>query len=134
MPSGATSGPVTVTVGGVVSNGMQFSVELLSITGISSNIGKAGDSITIIGTGFGQTQSNSTVDFYGIVAAIQTWNDTQIVATVPNSAVSGSVDVTVGSITWYGPQFTMTRAVQLTDSKNNLTTYTSALSEEFGFP
>ena len=68
VPSTATNGPVTLTEDGITSNGVQFSLlEPLSITGISANIGQAGDPITITGTGFGATQSNSTVDFYGTV-------------------------------------------------------------------
>jgi RHS repeat-associated protein len=127
VPSTATSGPVTVSESGVISNSMQFSVEALSITGISANIGQAGDSITITGTGFGTTQSNSTVDFYGTMAAVQSWNDTQIVATVPANAGTGTVDVSVGGVTWYGMQFNMTTWVDVTDSKGNQTLYSSVM-------
>ena len=127
VPSNATSGPLTVSVGGVTSNAVQFSVETLSISSVSPNTGPAGTSVTITGTGFGATQSTSIVDFWGATAVIQSWTDTRIVATVPAGAPSGSVDVTVGGVLWYGPQFTMTRAFQLTDSKNNQSSYTSAL-------
>src|SRR5208283_3096049 len=106
VPSTATNGPVTLTEDAITSNGVQFSLlEPLSITGISANIGQAGDPITITGTGFGATQANSTVDFFGTPAAVQSWSDTQIAVTVPQGMTSGSVDVSVASVTWYGPQF-----------------------------
>jgi len=127
VPLNATTGPLTVTEGGVTSNSVQFSLESLSVTGISPTSGPVGMQVTITGTGFGGTQSSGTVDFYGTSANVQSWSDTQIVAIVPSGAPSGSVDVTVGSLPWYGPQFTVTRSTQLTDSKNNQSTYTSAL-------
>ena len=128
VPSNATSGSVTLTEEAVTSNSAAFSLlEALSVTNISPTIGPVGTTVTITGTGFGPAQSNSTVDFYGTVAAIQSWNDTQIVATVPAGAGTGSVDVTVGEVTLYGPQYTITQTIQLTDSKNNQSSYTSAL-------
>ena len=127
VPTGATSGPLTVTEGGVTSNSLSFSVESLSVTSISPNFGPAGTPVTISGTGFGSTQANGTVDFFGTAASIQSWSDTQIVAILPATASSGSVNVSVGSVRWYGPLFTITRTIQMTDSKSNQTNYTSAM-------
>ena len=127
VPTGATSGPLTATEGGVTSNSVSFSVENLSITGVSPNSGPAGTPVIISGAGFGATQTSSSVDFFGTSASVQSWSDTQIVAILPATASSGSVNVTVGSIRWFGPQFTVTRTIQLTDSKNNQSSYTSAL-------
>jgi RHS repeat-associated protein len=127
VPSNATSGPLTVMQGGVVSNGVQFNVEPLSVTGVSPSSGPAGSLVTISGTGFGSSQSNSTVDFAGTIAAVQSWSDTQIVAIVPPDAASGTVDVNVASLYWFGPNFTMTTTTQVTDSKGNVSSYSSAL-------
>jgi RHS repeat-associated protein len=130
VPSDATNGPVTVTVDGVTSNSAQFTVlEALSLTGISPNSGPIGSSITISGAGFGATQSNSTVGFYGGAATVTSWSDTQIVATVPAGITSGPVTITVGGKSnWpQGPWFTLTTTVNLTDSLGNPTTYTSAV-------
>jgi RHS repeat-associated protein len=128
VPSSATSGPVTVTEGGVVSNYVQFTVlEPLAVTGISPTIGAAGTTVTINGAGFGPTQSNSTVDFYGTVATVTSWSDTQITALVPVGAPSGSVDVNVAGNMAYGPSFTVTSSLTLTDSLGNTTSYTVAL-------
>jgi RHS repeat-associated protein len=127
VSTGTTSGPVTVTKAGVTSNSLPFTVENLSVTSISPSIGPAGSVVRVFGTGFGTTQANSTVDFYGLVASVQSWSDTEIDAIVPAGTISGTVDVTVGGILWYGPNFTVTKQVQLTDSKNNQSTYTSAM-------
>jgi RHS repeat-associated protein len=127
VPSNATSGPVTVIEGGVTSNSVQFSVETLSVTGISPALAAAGAQVAISGTGFGSTQANSTVDFNGTVASVQSWSDTQIVAIVPKGTVTGSVNVTVGTILWYGPVFTIGQSIQVTDSKTNTSTYTLAM-------
>jgi YD repeat-containing protein len=127
VPTGATSGPLTVTEGGIPSNSLSFTVENLSVTGISPNIGPASTPVTITGTGFGVTQANGTVDFFGTTGTIQSWSDTQIVAILPATASSGSVNVTVGGVRVFGPHFTITRTIQITDSKSNQSSYTSAL-------
>jgi RHS repeat-associated protein len=129
VPSSATSGPVTVTEAGIVSNGVQFTVlEPLTVSGISPATGASGTTVTISGAGFGPTQSNSTVSFYGAFATnIASWSDTQITATVPSAASSGSVGVTVAGQTGWGPQFTRTNSVQVTDSLGNPSTYNAAV-------
>jgi len=127
VPLNASTGPVTVMEGGVTSGGIPFSVESLSITGISPNIGPAGTPVTITGTGFGLTQTSSTVDFRGTSATVQSWSDTQIIAIVPKGAASGPTDVTVGSVEWYGPFFTITIPIQATDSQNNQSSYTAGM-------
>jgi len=128
VPSTATNGPVTVTVDGVASNGVQFTVlSTLSITGISQSSGPVGATITITGTGFGATQSNSTADFYGVLATVVSWSDTQIVVTVPTLAASGGIGVGVGGETVISTtNFIVTSTVNLTDSLGNPTTYVSA--------
>jgi regulation of enolase protein 1 (concanavalin A-like superfamily) len=92
VPSTATSGPVTATVDGVTTAGVSFTVlEALSITGVSQSAGPVGTTITVTGTGFGASQSSSTLSFYGASATVTSWSDTQITATVP--AFSSSVCV-----------------------------------------
>jgi hypothetical protein len=127
VPTGATRGPLTVTEGGVNSNSVQFSIENLSVSGLSPALGPTGSQVTITGTGFGASQTTSGVTFRGTVANIQSWSDTQIVALVPVGSFSGSVNVTVGGIIFYGPQFTITTTAHLTDSKSNQTVYTFAM-------
>jgi RHS repeat-associated protein len=131
VPANATNGPVTLTEDGVTSNGVTFTVlEQLSVTGISPNIGPIGTTVTITGAGFGPTQSNSTVSFYGATATnITSWSDTQIVVVVPSGAATGPVTVQVASISAGAQTFTVSASLQLTDSLGNVTTYTS---EEVG--
>ncbi|MGC2830144.1 MAG: IPT/TIG domain-containing protein, partial [Candidatus Acidiferrum sp.] len=124
VPANATNGPVTVTVDGVTSNSVSFSLlEALSITSISQNVGPIGTKVTITGTGFGQTQSSSIAAFYGAAASVSSWSDTQIVATVATGSSSGPVTVTVGNVAAQGPWFTLSSMTNLTDSLGNPTTY-----------
>ena len=131
VPSNVSTGtaPLTVAVGGVTSNSMSFTVlEALTVTGYSPTSGPAGTSVTIYGSGFGPTQSTSVVDFWGTPANVTSWSDTQIVATVPAGAPSGPIQVHVAGLAMPSPElFTMIRTFQLTDSKGNSSTYTSAM-------
>ncbi len=128
VPSTATNGPVTVTVDGVTSAGVTFTVlEALSITSISTSGGPVGTTVIVTGTGFGASQSNSTLSFYGATATPTSWSDTQITATVPLLCSSGPVSVGVAEAVVYGPWFTLTSTANLTDSLGNPTTYVSAV-------
>jgi hypothetical protein len=103
VPSGATTGPVVVTVGGVASNGVGFTVTTLpNITGISPASGPVGTSVAISGINFGSSQGSSTVTFNGIVSTPTSWNSSLIVTPVPNGASSGNVVVTVVDSTGKG--------------------------------
>ena len=132
VPSNATSGSVTVVVGGVSSNSVDFNVENpLTITSLSpdsgpfDSLGGIFGSTTITGTGFGATQSNSTVNFYGINGAIVTsWSDTSLEVLVPIGADTGPVTVTVGGVTAIAPQWWHSNmVVHITDSLGNQTQY-----------
>jgi RHS repeat-associated protein len=132
VPSNATSGTVTVVVGGVSSNSVDFNVEdPLTITSLSpdsgpfDSLGGILGSTTITGTGFGATQSNSTVNFYGINGAIVTsWSDTSLEVMVPIGADTGPVTVTVGGVTAIAPQWWHANmVVHITDSLGNQTQY-----------
>ena len=118
VSASATSGSVTVTEGGVVSNSEAFSlIEGSTITGISPPNGPVGASVTITGAGFGPTQSDSTVAFYGaLVTSITSWSDTSITVIVPSGASTGQISVMVAGETVYGPNFTLTFTANITDS------------------
>jgi hypothetical protein len=109
VPSGAASGPVTVATSRVTSNSSQFTlIEAASATGVSPSSGTVGSSTVITGAGFGATQSNSTVNFYGATATtITSWSDTSITLAVPSGAATGNVTVTVVGNTATGPVFTI---------------------------
>jgi RHS repeat-associated protein len=130
VPSGATSGPVTVAASGVMSNSAQFTLtQAASVTSISPTTGLIGSSVTINGANFGATQGNSTVAFNTIpVTAIASWSATQIVAIVPLGASPGAISVKVAGITAQGPTFVPTSKAQVTDSLGNSSTYTGAVN------
>ena len=109
VPSGATSGNVVVTVGGVASNGMSFTVGSTtpSITSLTPTSGTVGTPVTIAGANFGATQGTSTVRFNGTVAVPTSWSGTSLVAPVPSGATSGNVVVTVGGVASNGMSFTV---------------------------
>ncbi len=109
VPSGATTGSVVVTVGGVASNGVTFTVAVSapSITSLSVTSGPVGTPVTITGTNFGATQGTSTVKFNGTAGVPTSWSATSIVVPVPSGATTGSVVVTVGGVASNGVTFTV---------------------------
>jgi hypothetical protein len=86
------------------------------ITSLSPNGGPVGTAVTINGTGFGSTQSTSTITFNGTIAAARgrnatSWSNTAIVVAVPAGATSGSVIVKVGTQSSNPVQFTVGTAI-----------------------
>jgi uncharacterized protein (TIGR03437 family) len=126
VPSGATTGNVVVTVSGVASNGVAFTVSSSSpapvISGISPSTGGIGSAVTIAGSNFGGTQGQSSVSFNGIVAIIAGWSDTGIAAKVPGGLNPGTatVNVSVNQLVSNGVQFTVTQPLFLTPSQSTM--------------
>jgi len=107
VPAGATTGNVVVTVGGLASNGVTFTVAP-KITTLSPTSGPVATSVTITGTTFGATQGTSTVTFNGTAATPTSWSATSIVVPVPAGATTtGNVVVTVGGLASNGVTFTV---------------------------
>jgi hypothetical protein len=109
VPTGATTGNVVVTVGGVASSGVAFTVIVPapSISSLNPTSGAVGASITVTGTNFGATQGTSTVKFNGTVAAATSWSATSVAVKVPTGATTGNVVVTVGGVASNGVNFTV---------------------------
>jgi RHS repeat-associated protein len=127
VSSGSTTSLATVTFDNVgVGGGSSLPNPVIS--GLSPSTGPPGTSVVISGSGFGQTQGSSAVLFNGATAAVTGWSDTQITATVPNSATTGPVSVAVGNITGQGPRFSIKFGAQLTDSLGNQTSYSSSIA------
>ena len=98
VPSGASAGNVVVTVNGTASTGVPF-VVTPGISYLSPSSGAVGTSVTITGSGFGASQSGSTITFNGVSAAsVSNWSNTSITLPVPVGASSGPVVVTVGGL------------------------------------
>jgi len=109
VPAGATTGNVVVTVAGLASNGVNFTVVVPpSINTLTPNSGTVGTSVTIAGANFGATQGTSTVTFNGIATTPTSWSTTSIAAPVPNGATTGNVIVTVSGVASNGVSFTVT--------------------------
>jgi hypothetical protein len=71
-----------------------------SITSVSPSSGRAGDSITFIGTGFDNYQGSGSVWLGSKLAgSIVSWSNTQVVATIASGSVTGSAQVQQGG-TW----------------------------------
>ena len=128
VPVGATAGNVLVTVGGVPSNGVNFTVTAPgpSIASMNPSSGFVGTSVTVTGANFGATQGTSSVNFNGIAAAPASWSATSIVVPVPAGATTGNVQVTVGGVASNGVSFTVQTdttapVVTITAPANNAT-------------
>ena len=109
VPSGTTTGNVTVTTTGGTTGGLSFTILASppTITTLSPNFGPIGTQVTITGTNF--VNGGTTVDFNGTVATTVVFNSsTEIVATVPVGTTDGDVTVTtVGGSASY-ESFTVT--------------------------
>jgi hypothetical protein len=108
VPPGAGTGNIVVTVGGLASNGVTFTVgtpPMITKTSVSSGAEKT--PVTITGTNFGSTQGTSTVMFNKTPATPTTWSDTSIVVPVPPGASTGNIVVTVRGLRSNGVKFTV---------------------------
>jgi hypothetical protein len=95
VPSGATTGPITVTApGGQASSApapFTVTAQTPTISSFSPNKGRVGQSVTINGTNF---TGATNVAFNGTAAAFTVISSTQISATVPAGATTGQISVT----------------------------------------
>jgi Divergent InlB B-repeat domain len=93
VPTGATTGPVSVTTpGGTGRSTASFTViPAPTITGFTPTSGPPGASVTISGSSF---TGATAVAFNGVNATFTVSSDTSIQATVPASAATGPVSVT----------------------------------------
>ena len=107
VPSAGSTGTVIVTVGGVPSNGVVFSITpYLSSLSVSS--GPVGTGVSVTGTGFAATQGASTLAFNGANCSPTSWTITSITCSVPAAATTGNVVATVGGNASNGISFTVT--------------------------
>lgn len=96
VPAGLSAGAaaVVVTVEGAASNAAAFRVVTTGIAALTPATGKPGDTVTVAGTGFGAAVTDAGVYFGAVSGAVQSWSDTAIVVTVPDT-VPGDVAVRV---------------------------------------
>jgi YD repeat-containing protein len=134
VPTGATTGPVVVTIGGTPSNGLNFTVGP-GITSLTPNAGASGTSVAIAGSGFGSTQGSSVVTFNGVPASVSAWSDTSITASVPGGATTGLVVATVGGASSNGVAFSVAPSIlSLLPSSGPAGTPVTITGSGFGVP
>jgi YD repeat-containing protein len=132
VPANGTTGPVVVSVKGVPSNGITFTVKP-KINTLTPTSGAVATSVTIAGTTFGATQGTSTVNFNGTTATPSSWSATSIVAPVPASATTGPVVVTVSGQASNGVTFTVPPKINtLTPTSGPVATSVTIAGTTFG--
>jgi YD repeat-containing protein len=72
----------------------RFTATQISIINFSPESGLVGTAVTINGTGFSTTANQNTVKFNGLAATVSSSTNTQIQATVPTAATTGTISVT----------------------------------------
>ena len=99
VSAGVKTGPVKIT-GSIASNqDVVFTMPNPVVNSLSPSTGPMGTSVQIMGSGFGASQGSSTITFNNVAATATAWSNTSITATVPSTATSGVVAVTVGGVT-----------------------------------
>lgn len=103
---GSENGYADVEQNGLASTDVRFTMNVPIIGGLSPAQVSPGTQISIHGTGFGATQGSGFVSLGSTNAIINSWSDTQIVATVAAGTIKGQATVTQNGFTstgvWYG--------------------------------
>ncbi len=115
VPSGATSGPVAVTVNSIQSPANPtFDVINPVIGSLTPPAAQVGGQVTINGSGFGTGGGASSVQFNSTAASVLSWSNTNITVSVPYGATSGPVTVSQNGVTSNGVQFTVLEQLSIT--------------------
>lgn len=97
VPSGATSGPISVTVGAsTATSSASFTVGTGGVPTLSSftpAVGNYGATVTLTGTNYDTTPVNNRVAFTGAMGAVATATSTTITVPVPSTAQTGPISV-----------------------------------------
>ena len=89
VASGSASGNALVLQNGVMSNSIPFAVNTLQLASVDPNSGAAATSVTFTGAGFGSSQGSGVAWLGSTAGQVVSWSDTQVVATVASTAVTG---------------------------------------------
>ena len=124
VPAGATTGAITVIVGGqTATSSTNFAVTVVTsptITSFNPTSGAVGTSVIINGTNFSTTLTSNTVKFNTTTATVTASTATSITTSVPTGATTGTISVTVGGQTaTSSTNFTVTTASSPTISGFN---------------
>jgi N-acetylneuraminic acid mutarotase len=114
----ARTGNAFVQQNGLSTNTVPFNVNTATITSASPANGAPGTEITITGSSFGATQGSGLVWLGTAIAVVQSWSNTQIVATVASGATSGSAQVLQNGVMSNAVPFSV-NALQITSVSPN---------------
>jgi len=114
VATGSTTGSAQVLQNGVMSNAYAFAVNSLHLVGVSPASGGPLTSVTFNGTGFGSSQGSGTVLLGSAPGQVVSWSDTQIVAAVDPSALTGIAEVQQNGVLSNTKAFTVTSASPVT--------------------
>jgi len=97
VPSGATTGKITVIAGGITGTSTSDFTVLApqTITSFAPSSGMIGATVTISGTDFSTTTTDNVVKFNGVTATVTTATSTALTVTVPTGATTGKISVTI---------------------------------------
>ena len=90
---GASSGSAQIQQNGLWSNSIAFTISAPVISGITPTNGLAGTQVTISGSGFGAMQGSGQVWLGTAPGQVQSWSDSQVIATVSAGSASGVAQV-----------------------------------------
>ena len=120
VATGSKSGSALVLQNGVMSNPVPFAVNGLQIVTVNPSTGGPGTTVTITGTGFGATQGSGIVWLGSTAGNVMSWTDTQVVATVASSALSGVARIEQNGVWSNAVTFTVPSGNSLTLNPNQL--------------
>jgi uncharacterized protein (TIGR02145 family) len=93
IPTGTKNGKLYITSKNIKSNEVNYIISP-NITSITPTTSSAGQQISILGSGFGDSVATSSVSFSNsTITKFNSWTDTQISLTIPLGTVSGKVSV-----------------------------------------
>jgi len=95
VPTGATSGPISITVDVVSSATSETSFTVLAPPAFLPASAPVGATVTIAGTNFDPNPANNLVTFNGTAASVTSSTPTEIVTSVPTGATSGPIAISV---------------------------------------
>lgn len=112
VPSGATTGPITVTTNTLTSTSDTFVVTpapMPAITSFTPGSGRAGTVVTITGSNFNPDKTADIVKFFsGVTATVTNASTTSLTVTVPAGSATGPIQVTSwGNTATSGASFTV---------------------------
>lgn len=118
LPAGITAGDIAVAIKNIIANNTDpqkatitpqpAPVSIATIIALNPTTGKVGDVVTITGTNFSTTIADNVVKFNGVTATVTAATATSLTLTVPATATTGVVTLSVKSASAItGPSFTV---------------------------